>query len=117
MAARSGLCGPCPISPAANPANPAPSANASSRCVAGTSLAFGLPYISTNWQNRNSTPLSSTSLRTSLTVFGPSAAIFPPFLVGHSLHASKLHDLHGDGEREPVLPLQIDPSHLLDAPQ
>src|SRR3954463_4265611 len=65
IAARSGSLGPWPISPAANPANPAPSSISPSRCVAGTSLAFGLPCMSTNWANRNSTSLASMYLRTS----------------------------------------------------
>src|SRR4051812_30742529 len=65
IAARSGSLGLWPISPAANPANPAPSSISPSRWVAGTSFAFGLPCMSTNCANRNSTPLSSMYLRTS----------------------------------------------------
>src|SRR5439155_9269769 len=102
------------------PANPAPSANTSSRCAAGTSFAFGFPYISTNWAKTNSIPRSSMSLRTSFTLFGRSAIPLP--LLPLSLHAGlrrsaqhpKLHDLHGDGERQPVLTLQVqarDPLH------
>ena len=65
IAAMSGSCGPCPMSPAAKPANPAPSSSSASRCAIGTSLAFGLPCMSTNWAKRNSTPFSSSSARSS----------------------------------------------------
>ena len=63
IAAMSGSCGPWPMSPAANPANPAPSASSPSRCATGTSFAFGLPCMSTNWANTNSTPRSCSSER------------------------------------------------------
>ena len=43
-----------------SPANPAPSVSRSSRWWAGTSLALGLPCMSTNWANRNSMPWSLT---------------------------------------------------------
>ena len=44
----SGLDGSWPMGPAANPANPAPSAMSPSSASTGTSLAHGLPCISTN---------------------------------------------------------------------
>ena len=65
IAAMSGSCGPWPMSPAANPANPAPSSNSPSRCSIGTSLAFGLPCMSTNWAKTNSTPWSVSWVRSS----------------------------------------------------
>ena len=77
IAARSGSCGPCQISPVAKPAKPAPSAKTSSRWFAGTSFAFGLPYISTNWAKTNSIPMSSTSFLTSSTDVGAFTAIVP----------------------------------------
>src|SRR6201996_9035033 len=72
MATMSGSCGPWPMSPAAKPANPAPSSSRSSRWWAGTSLALGLPCMSTNWANRNSIPLSAAMRRTSSAVWGAS---------------------------------------------
>src|SRR5580693_8355915 len=60
----SGSCGPCPRSPAANPANPAPCDAISSKLVAGTSLALGAPLISTNEQKKYSICLSRTSFLT-----------------------------------------------------
>ena len=48
MARMSGSAGVCPMGPAANPANPAPSVISPSRLLTGTSLAQGLPCISTN---------------------------------------------------------------------
>src|ERR1700722_14807479 len=68
----SGSSGPWPMSPAANPANPAPSVSRSSRWWAGTSFALGLPCMSTNWANRNSIPLSLTIRRTSSSFWGAS---------------------------------------------
>ena len=64
MLTMSGSCGPCPRSPAANPAKPAPSDAISSRWVAGTSLALGAPLISTNEQKKYSMLLSRTSFFT-----------------------------------------------------
>ena len=48
MAAMSGSLGTWPISPAANPAKPAPSVTRSSRFAAGNSFALGRAYMSTN---------------------------------------------------------------------
>ena len=48
IAARSGSLGSCPMSPAANPAKPAPSDTSSSRLAAGTSFALGRACMSTN---------------------------------------------------------------------
>src|SRR3954451_22356498 len=55
----SGSLGSWPISPAANPAKPAPSATSASRLAAGTSFALGRPYRSTNCAKKNSTPRSA----------------------------------------------------------
>src|SRR5437773_8061564 len=107
MAARSGLWGPCPISPAAKPANPAPSAKTSSRWLAGTSFAFGFPYISTNCAKTNSIPILSTSFRTSSTDRGAASAIVPPLPCGVP-HPSELDHFGRDREREPVVVLEID---------
>ena len=65
IAEMSGSCGPWPMSPAANPANPAPSAKSPSRCATGTSFAFGLPCMSTNWAKTNCTPWSVSWVRSS----------------------------------------------------
>src|SRR5437773_10596177 len=113
IAAMSGSCGPCPSSPVAKPANPAPSANTSSRCAAGTSFAFGLPYISTNCAKRNSIPILSTSFLTSSTDCGASAiptsfrSVGPP-------DPPELDHFRCDRKREPVPPPQVDAGHALD---
>src|SRR5436305_5434151 len=120
MAARSGLWGPCPISPAANPANPAPSANRSSTWLAGTSFALGFPYISTNWANRNSIPRALISFLTSSSDAGASPIDSPSLLsrlTRRAAHEPKLHDLHGDGQRQPVLALQIEAGQPFDPRQ
>src|SRR5918996_2284156 len=91
------------MSPAAKPANPAPSETSSSRWCAGTSLAFGLPFSSTNWAKKNSTPRSFATRLTSSTLCGASArvtAICPPFEsrlapLRLSLLPDDLHDLAG----------------------
>ena len=54
----SGSLGCWPIAPAAKPAKPAPSSSSPSRCRAGTSLALGLPCMSTNCAKMNSTSFS-----------------------------------------------------------
>src|SRR4051794_5327540 len=74
MAARSGSLGRWPTLPAANPANPAPFSNRSSRCATGTSFALGFPCMSTNCAKRNSTPVSRTYARTSSRSVGSGAA-------------------------------------------
>ena len=56
MAAMSGDAGVWPIGPAANPANPAPSSIIESKFWIGTSLALGLPCMSTNCAKKNSMP-------------------------------------------------------------
>src|SRR6185437_10770283 len=86
MAIMSGSSGPWPMSPAANPAKPAPSVSRSSRWWAGTSFALGLPCMSTNCANRNSMPLSLTILRTSSSLRGGS--IIAQFYTG----ATVLHN-------------------------
>src|SRR5712691_4174994 len=116
IAARSGSFGPWPISPVANPANPAPSANTSSRWFAGTSFAFALPYISTNCAKMNSIPILSTSVRTSSTDVGASA-IVSPFLSCGSPHPAELDHLRRNREREPVLAIEVDARHTLDPMQ
>src|ERR1700723_3413560 len=77
MARMSGDDGVWPMGPAANPANPAPSAKRPSMAETGTILAHGLPCMSTNMAKRNSTSsrvVAATS--SSLVVIGPvSAAI------------------------------------------
>src|SRR5829696_1520314 len=80
IAIMSGSCGPWPMSPAAKPAKPAPSDTRSSRWCAGTSFAFGLPFSSTNWAKKNSTPRSFTTFLTSSTLCGAStrASVIPP---------------------------------------
>src|SRR5688572_3304036 len=131
MAAMSALCGPWPISPAANPANPAPSSKKSSRWAAGTSLAEGFPHMSTNWARRDSVPRSLISRRTSsrfcgrsLNV-GPFLSLFPsnpecpgplPF-AGRFPGQPELHDLDGDAQRQPVLFFEVETRQLLDAGQ
>ena len=57
----SGSWGNWPMLPAAKPAKPAPSCAIASRCVAGTTLALGAPFISTNEQRKNSMPFSATN--------------------------------------------------------
>ncbi len=57
--------GVCPIGPAAKPAKPAPSSSRSSIACTGISLAFGLPFISTNCARKNSIPSAFARLRTS----------------------------------------------------
>src|SRR5438067_3726938 len=69
MLMRSGSCGPWPRSPQANPAKPAPSLAIVSTWVAGTSLAFGAPVISTKEQKKYLIPLSFTSDFTSSIIF------------------------------------------------
>ena len=59
----SGSLGAWPMSPAAKPANPAPSLTRSSRFAAGISFALGRAWRSTNWAKKNSIPRSATSLR------------------------------------------------------
>src|SRR4029077_16822277 len=135
----SGSLGTCPISPAANPANPAPSSISPSRLDAGTSLALGRAYMSTNCAKKNSTPPFSTSLRTSSSV-----AMLVSLLVdrrfvsgvprkrdGGFLHrlrrrcvyahcpqrGAEPHHPHGDLDEQPVLVAQVDPRELGDAPQ
>src|SRR5580658_4013838 len=72
MAKMSGEDGVWPIGPAANPAKPAPSARSPSMAEAGTILAHGLPCMSTNMANRNSTPSRATAAtRSSLVLIGP----------------------------------------------
>ena len=63
MARMSGEEGTWPIGPAAKPANPAPSAISPSMAETGTSLAQGLPCMSTNMAKRNSTPSRSSRPR------------------------------------------------------
>ena len=65
IAIRSGLSGVWPMSPAAKPAKPAPSASRPSSCCAGTSFALGFACMSTNCAKRNSIPSSATARRTS----------------------------------------------------
>ena len=48
MARMSGSAGVWLMGPAAKPANPAPTSRRSSMALTGTSLAHGLPCISTN---------------------------------------------------------------------
>src|SRR5262245_60082777 len=67
----SGSLGSWPISPAANPANPAPSLTSPSRFAAGTSFALGRPYRSTNCAKKNSTPRSAAICRTSSSFGSP----------------------------------------------
>src|SRR6185312_1978718 len=62
------------MSPAAKPANPAPSTAMSSTWVEGTSLALGMPLISTKEQRKNSSP-SSILRRTSA---GTGPGFVPP---------------------------------------
>src|SRR6478752_6263256 len=52
----SGDAGVCPIGPAANPANPAPSVTRPSKFDIGTSFADGFAFMSTNWAKKNSIP-------------------------------------------------------------
>ena len=68
IAIRSGLSGVWPMSPAAKPANPAPSASSPSSCWDGISFALGFACMSTNCANRNSIPSSATARRTSSVV-------------------------------------------------
>src|SRR5258706_8070459 len=112
MAAMSGLWGPWPISPAAKPANPAPSSNRASRWRAGTSLPDGLPHMSTNWASRNSMSRSLISRRTSSSVWGRSSMVV---LSGCPAGEPQLDDLDGDAEREPVLLLEVEVAQPLDA--
>ena len=81
---------------------PAPSVSRSSRWWAGTSLALGLPCMSTNWAKRNSIPLSLTILRTSSASLGASVIgeVYPP---GAVLHNGRAGPLSG--------PAHVDPAH------
>src|SRR3954465_43814 len=79
IAAMSGEFGVWPMSPAAKPANPAPSVRRSSKCDAGTSFAFGLPCMSTNCANRNSMPFAGMYSRASSTDSGGVNGA-PPFI-------------------------------------
>src|SRR5581483_4687844 len=80
IAAMSGSLGSWPISPAANPAKPAPSATRPSRLAAGTSFALGRPYRSTNCAKKNSTPRSAAACRTSSSLGSPTTTITAPIL-------------------------------------
>src|ERR1700687_3214630 len=127
IAARSGLLGFWPMSPAAKPANPAPSLKRSSRCDAGTSFADGRACRSTNCANRTSLPSSSTRRRTSATVDGCSTSMTreaalnptPPFLTVTDSRLSPAERDHADRPRPryPVLSLEIEPGHRLDPGQ
>src|SRR5215831_17960649 len=67
----SGSLGNWPISPAAKPANPAPSLkipSRSSRERTGTSFALGRAYMSTNCAKTNSTPRSCICFQTASAV-------------------------------------------------
>src|SRR4051794_30832123 len=107
MAIMSGSFGRWPMSPAANPAKPAPSVSRSSRWVAGTSLAFGLACMSTNCANRNWILFSRTYARTSSAVSGavnsgePNAVVDPSTVliasVPSSLSGRGGRPLSGDG--------------------
>ena len=70
MARMSGDDGVWPMGPAANPANPAPSAISPSMAETGTILAQGLPCMSTNMAKRNSTPSRSIASLSSSAVVG-----------------------------------------------
>src|SRR3954447_18976974 len=63
MAIRSGSAGDCPMSPTAKPANPAPVVSSMSREAVGTSLAQGLPCMSTNMAMKNWMPSASARSR------------------------------------------------------
>ena len=76
----SGDAGDCPIGPAANPANPAPSETSASQFDTGTNFADGFACISTNCANTNSTPSNSTRRRTSSEVTLESTATAIPNL-------------------------------------
>src|SRR5947209_20409513 len=62
-------------------------------------------------------PCASTSLRTSFTDWGRSPAIFPPFDSDRLLHPSELDHLHRDRQRQPVLAIEVESRHALDALQ
>ena len=71
---------------------------------AGTSLALGLPCMSTNWANRNSMPLSLTIRRTSSAFWGgwSWAQVYPRAAGrhnggGHPLAAASMFDSHIGG--------------------
>src|SRR5690242_7340800 len=141
-AAMSGSLGIWPISPAAKPANPAPSVARSSRFAAGTSFALGRPYMSTNCAKKNSTPrplvifLTSSSLG-SVARAMPSSLSVAARLYHHAqsrwevryLHkipcetvalehlAAEPHQLHGDLDHQPVVAPQVDPAEIGDASQ
>src|SRR5579862_5377914 len=70
MAAMSGSAGDWPSGPAAKPAKPAPPATNPSAAEAGTSLAHGLPCMSTNMARMNSTPSRRTASTRSSVVTG-----------------------------------------------
>src|SRR4051795_10425990 len=63
MAIMSGSAGDCPMSPTANPANPAPVVSNMSSEAVGTSLAQGLPCMSTNMAMKNAMPSASARSR------------------------------------------------------
>src|SRR5688572_23571829 len=138
----SGSLGTWPISPAANPANPAPSSRSvsnASREPTGTSFALGRAYMSTNCAKTNSTPRSCMSFH-ALSAFHPmreppsDVALCLPASTGamkvRSLHRFprlcvrfrrcaerllELHHLHGDLDHEPVVAAEVEAGELADA--
>src|SRR4051794_7610094 len=144
MAAMSGSEGAWPISPAANPANPAPSATSDSRVRAGTSLALGRPYMSTNCAKKNSTPRPfaifwiSSSLGSAATAMSSSSSWRPGCITQHRAgsradsstpgcrscvrrhrveRGPEANELDGDLDHEPVVLAEVDAREILNPAQ
>src|SRR6266511_2057686 len=140
MAAMSGSLGTWPISPAANPAKPAPSLRRSSRYAAGTSLALGRAYMSTNCAKKNSISPFFTLSRISSRLAMRSSSVGQ----GPREHTARerarrwrlctrengrlcgllpaeglfeLDHLHGDLDQEPIVLAQVDTRELLNPPK
>src|SRR5215469_2482984 len=89
MLEMSGSCGPCPTSPQAKPANPAPSFANSSMCETGTSFALGAPVNSTNEQKTYSTPFFDNSDLSSSVMFSASVRDCSSRFFSYKISASK----------------------------